>query len=179
VNITTLIKSGWRIYDPANRTILDEFAFNDAQTSTGKGINPVKAAEAVIGRKEAVMKLSNSLGYAYSLRVMPYRIRVSREYFVKGTNNFRIAKRRAQTGNWDGAAELWQKEVTNRKRKVVGRACYNMAIINEINGDQQAAVEWASRAYADYKNKAALGYLNILKRRMARDRELQYQLGSQ
>lgn len=179
VNITTLIKTGWRIYDPGNRMILDEFEFNDTQISTGRGINPARAAEAVIGRKEAVMQLSNSLGYSYSLKVMPYRIRVSREYFVKGTNNFRIAKRRAQTGDWDGAAELWQKEVTHRKRKIAGRACYNMAVINEINGDQESAVEWASRAYADYKNKAALDYLNILKMKMARDQELQYQMGSQ
>ena len=71
-----------------------------------------------------------------------YRIRVARRYYVRGTTNFKIAKHRAQTGNGDGAAELCNKEVSNPKRKVAGRACYNMAIINEINDDLNAAVEW-------------------------------------
>ncbi|MBW2003909.1 MAG: hypothetical protein JRI72_04745 [Deltaproteobacteria bacterium] len=70
-----------------------------------------------------------------------YRIRVARHYYVRGTTNFKIVKRRAQTDNGDGVAELCNKEVSNPKRKVAGRACYNMAIINEINDVLNAAVE--------------------------------------
>lgn len=175
VTITTLIKTGWRIYDPASKTILDEFVINDTQISSGKGINPAKAAEAVIGRKDAVMMVSNNIGSSYSSRVLPYWIRVHREYFVKGTDNFKIAKRRAQTGDWDGAAKLWELEVDNPKGKVAGRACYNMAIINEINGDKQAALKWASKAYTDYNIKAALDYIDILNYRIAKDKTLEQQ----
>ncbi len=171
--INTMIKTGWRIYDPNNKIILDEFVMNEKVTSKGAGINPVKAANAIIGRKESVLQVSKSMGQTYALRVFPYRIRVSRDYFVKGTENFEIAKRRAQTGNWDGAAELWNEEVSNSNGKIAGRACYNMAIINEINGDLDAAVTWASRSYTDYKNKTALRYLNILKYRIQKNNQLQ------
>ena len=174
--IATLIKTGWRIYDPANKFILDEYLVNENMVLTGAGINPVRAIEAIMGRKEAVLQLSNSIGHNYALRILPYRIRVSRHYYVRGTNNFKIAKRRAQTGKWDEAAELWDKEVSNLKRKVAGRACYNMAIINEINGDLNAAVEWASKSYTDYKNKKALRYLNVLKYRIERNMQLQQQM---
>ena len=173
--ITTLIKTGWRIYDPGSRTILDEYVINDTQISTGKGINPARAAEALIGRKDAVLQVSSLIGSSYSARVLPYWIRVNREYFVKGTNNFKIAKRRAQTGDWNGAADLWALEVENKKRKVAGRACYNMAIINEINGDKETAIEWAKKAYTDYKNKLALDYINVLNYRIAREQELENQ----
>ena len=174
--IATLIKTGWRIYDPINKFIQDEHFINENVILKGVGINPVKAIEAVMGRKEAVLQASNNIGYNYALRVLPYNQRVSRRYYVRGTNNFKIAKRRAQTGNWDGAAELWNKEVSNPKRKVVGRACYNMAIINEINGELNAAVEWASKSYTDYKNKKALQYLNVLKYRIERNKQLQKQM---
>ena len=174
--IATLIKTGWRIYDPANKFILDEYLVNENIVLTGAGINPIRAIEAIMGRKEAVLQLSNSIGHNYALRILPYRIRVSRHYYVRGTNNFKIAKRRAQTGKWDEAAELWDKEVSNLKRKVAGRACYNMAIINEINGDLNAAVEWASKSYTDYKNKKALRYLNVLKYRIERNMQLQQQM---
>lgn len=172
-NVSTLIKTGWRIYDPLNKLILDEVRMNESLASSGVGINPVKAIESILGRKEAVLRLSNKMGQNYALRILPYKRRVSREYFVRGTENFKIAKRRAQTGDWDGAAELWSQEVSNPKRKVAGRACYNMGIINEINGDLNTAVDWASKSYTDYKNKKALHYLNILRNRLARNSQLQ------
>ena len=132
----------------------------------------MQAVEAVIGRKEAVLEVSNLIGHNYALRILPYRMRVARNYYVRGTNNFTIAKRRAQTGDWDGAAALWEKEVPNSKGKLAGRACYNMAIISEINGDLNAAVNWASKSYVDYRNKEALGYLNLLQNRMAKNEQL-------
>ena len=171
--IATLIKTGWRIYDPSNKIIRDEFLVRENVVSRGKGINPLKAAKAIMGRKEAVLSVSNTIGHNYALRILPYSIRVSRDYYVRGTDNFKIAKRRAQTGNWDGAAELWEREVSNPKGKIAGRACYNMAIINEINGDLNTAVDWASRSYTDYKDKMALRYLNLLKNRIEKNKQLQ------
>jgi hypothetical protein len=44
-----------------------------------------------------------------------------------------------------------------------------MAIVNEINGDLNAAMDWASKAYIDYKDKNALRYLRILENRMAKN----------
>ncbi|CAN0473563.1 unnamed protein product [Scytosiphon promiscuus] len=101
--------------------------------------------------------------------------RISRDYFVRGSDNFVVAKRRAQTGDWQGAAQLWEKELDNSKSKIAGRACYNMAIINEINGDLNAAMDWASKSYADYDNKEALRYLNILKYRLSQNEVLEQQ----
>ena len=95
---------------------------------------------------------------------------------MRGTDNFKIAKRRAQTGNWDGAAELWEKEIDNPKSKVAGRAHYNMAIINEINGNLDEAIQWARKAYSDYNNKLALDYVRILEERERRNARLQEQM---
>ena len=175
ITIRTLIKTGWRIYDPFNEIIQDEYIMHENQVSSGSGINPMNAAQAVIGRKEAVMQVSNTIGHNYAFRILPYRTRVRREYFVKGTENFEVGKRRAQTGNWDGAAELWEKEIANPKGKIAGRAYYNMAIINEINGDLDTAVDWASKSYSDYGIKDALDYLRILKDRIYRNEQLRQQ----
>lgn len=176
---STTIKSGWRIYDPINKYILDEYAINEFVDEVGVGVNPMKAVEAiVVGRKEDILQVSNNIGHNYALRLFPYKIRVERDYYVKGTNNFEIAKRRAQTGDWDGAAELWEMEITNPKKKVAGRAYYNMAIINEINGDLNTAVDWASKSYTDYENKDALGYMKVLKYRIEKNKQLEQQMES-
>ncbi len=177
-SVQTMIKIGWRIYDPVDKYIIDEYPMYETITLTGRGINPVLALGAIMGRKEAVIQASNRMGQVYVSRILPFKIRVSRDYYVKGTNNFKIAKRRAQTGNWDGAAELWFNETTNTKRKIAGRAHYNMAIINEINGDLDKAIQWAQQAYEDFNDGIALKYVKILKNRRWRNEQFKMQHGN-
>ena len=69
----------------------------------------MKAANAIMGRKAAVTPVSGEIGSTYAWNVLPQRARVTRDYFVRGSDKLAIAKRRAQMGDWDGAAELWQR----------------------------------------------------------------------
>lgn len=176
LTLNTLVENGWRVYDPYYKRIADELVFSDHVVSVGKGINPIKAYEAIIGRKEAVLHQSKYMGMDYAQRLLPYKHRVNRDYFVRGTDNFKIAQRKAQAGDWDGAAVLWQQETVNPDPKIAGRACYNMAISNEINGELDEAMQWASKSYTDYNNNYALSYLNTLKYRASQKEVLSQQL---
>ncbi|MDF4203237.1 DUF6340 family protein [Maribacter sp. SA7] len=176
IELNTAVKNGWRIYDPVNRRIIDEYVSSNSMYSTGEGINPVKAFEAVVGRKEAVLSASSKLGANYALFTRPENIRIARDYYIKGSDNLEIADRRAKAGDWDGAAELWNADLTHAKSKIAGRAYYNMAISNEINGNLNAAIDFATKAYTEYENKDALRYINILKRRVVNQQELNRQL---
>jgi hypothetical protein len=129
----------------------------------------------LIGRKEAVTDVSIKAGEAYAARILPCWIRVSRDYFVAGNENFVTAKRKAQSGNWDGAAEIWSQETKNTDGRIAGRACYNMAIISEINGDLDGAIQWAQKSYENYNIHLALNYLNILKYRQSQNEILKSQ----
>lgn len=171
----TIVKTGWRIYDPAGRMILDEYNLGETVVFTGRGINPMIAAAGLIGRKDAVNEASGKAGHSYALRILPYQLRVMRDYYVKGTDNFKIARRKAQVGKWDEAGELWEAETGNRSSKVAGRACYNMAIINEINGNLDKALEWSQKAYEDYNVKLALRYTRILENRKYKTEVLEMQ----
>ena len=164
-DMETLVKTGWRIYDPASKQILDQYIFNESILFSGKGINPLLAVKALIGRKDAVNQVSNKAGHGYALRIIPFRLRVMRDYYVKGTDNFKIARRKAQVGKWDEAGQLWEKETGNSSLKIAGRASYNMAIINEINGNLDSALNWAQKSYEDTNNKLALRYVRILENR--------------
>jgi hypothetical protein len=173
--VRTTIKTGWRIYDLAGRNIIDEFVTAETVVTSGRGINPAEAAKAITGRTEAVQTVSGNVGTFYARSVLPYWTRVSRDYYVRGNDSFKIARRRAQTGNWDGAAELWHRETGNRKAKIAGRAHYNMAIINEINGNLDEAIDLAGIAYEDYGDKNALRYLRTLQNRKSRADQLRRQ----
>lgn len=163
--VQTDITTGWRIYDNTSRSIIDEFVITESIYTTGRGINPAEAVKAVTGRTEAIQDMSGHIGRDYGRSILPYWTRVRRDYYVRGSDNLKLAKRRAQTGNWDGAAELWLNETENAKPKIAGRAFYNMAIINEIDGDLDEAIEWARLAYENFGDKRALRYLRILEDR--------------
>ncbi len=172
-DMLTTVKTGWRIYDPAGRNILDEIAITKDLTFHSTGLTPAIALKALTDRKEAVKQVGNNAGVAFAGRILPYQIRVTREYYVKGTNNFQMAMRKARTGSWDEAAELWMKETTNSSSTIAGRACFNMAIISEIKGSLDVGIEWARKSYEDYNNKKALNYINILKNRKAASEAIQ------
>jgi hypothetical protein len=174
-NIVTTVKTGWRIYDPVNKILLDEYPVLDEMMVTANASTALNTVEAMLGRKEAIKQSANKQGRYYADRILPYPITITRDYYVKGSGNFKVAMRRARTGNWDGAGELWLKETQSSRRKIAGRACYNMAILSEINDDLEGAIKWAQKAYEDYSNKLALPYINSLKYRLQKNRVLKNQ----
>lgn len=176
VTLATNVVNGWRIYDPQIKEVVDERLFNKNMVFRGRGINPMKAVEAVAGRNETVQEYSKNVGIAYAKRLIPRTRRIARDYFVRGTDNFKIAQRRAQAGDWNGAAELWEMELTNADEKIAGRAHYNMAISHEINGNLEEAVRFASKSYADFRTNLALDYVNVLNYRIRQNRVLDQQL---
>jgi len=178
VNITTTVKTGWRIYDPKNKYILDEFPLSDYLSVTANAATVINTVEAMMGRKEAIKQSANRMGSLYADRILPFWIKVTRDYYVKGSNNLKVATRKARTGNWDGAGELWLKETFSSSRKIAGRACYNMAILGEINGNLDEAITWAQKSYENYNNKLAWRYVNVLRDRKRTAQRLENQMGS-
>jgi hypothetical protein len=172
-NVNTRVKTGWRIYDPSTRSILDQYVVYRDLSFQGGSI--LATGSALLGQKEAVIKAGTCAGQDYATRIIPYSQRVSRFYYVRGSGSFIVAKRMAQAGDWDEAAKLWKQETNNPSRKVAGRACYNMAIISEINGDLNGALAWAKKAYEVYRTPYALDYVNILSQRQNNEAVLRSQ----
>lgn len=48
-----------------------------------------------------------------------------------------------------------------------------MAIISEINGDLDEAINWASKSYSDFNIKEGLQYVKILKSRVNKNKILE------
>ena len=77
-----------------------------------------------------------------------------------------VGSRMAVVGNWNEAINNWNQVLTtSKKRKLCGRACYNLALASEINGDLENAKTWISKSYGQYNNKQAAYYQNTINRR--------------
>ncbi len=164
------VNAGWRIYDPENHKIIDQNIFVDRKTWDRIGKTKKEAENNLPGQAHAVNETGYFAGKRYAVRISPNWIWVTRHYYVKGNDDFKNAKYKADAKRWEDAAEIWKKYVNDPDIQIAGRACYNMALASEILGKFDIALNWAQKAYADYHLKDALQYINILENRI-RDAE--------
>ncbi len=170
--VETIIELGWRIYDYTTTSISDELLVKEKITTIGKGKNPVEAIEATNKRKQVVLEVSQRMGKEYGGRLLPHTDNIYRKFYENDTKKFELASHYIETGDWQMAAKIWERETRNNNPEIAGKACFNMAFYNEINGDYDAAIEWANRAYIDYKNKEALRYIEDLNKHMIENNKL-------
>ena len=175
ITLETLIENGWRIYDPKQKMVIDEFTSNEHMVSSAKGISPVEALQAIDKRRETLLAQNKSSGSSYGLRMQPQKLDIQRAYYIMGTRNFILADNKIQDGDLKGASELWKIETQNPKSKISGRAYYNLAVLSEFNGDLSKAMSWISKAYDIYKNDATFTYKTALEKRQSQKKLLQEQ----
>lgn len=178
ITLETLIENGWRIYDPKQRILVDEFTSNEQIVATAQGLSSVDALQAIDNRRETLLEQSKSSGNSYGQRMQPTKLDVQRDYYVLGTKNFELADDKIQIGAYHEAIELWEEEIANPKARISGRACYNLAVINEFNGNLIAAMNWATKSYSLHKEDATLDYITTLERRQAQTDVLKVQLAN-
>ncbi len=172
----TKVNTGWRIYDPRDKLILDGYNLGQGLTFQGNFLNPRDAAYGLMDHKQVVMNTSYQLGQNYASRTIPAIIRVSREFYIRGNRDFKIARRMADAGDWNGAAAIWERETGNPKWRKRAKAYYNMGIISEMNGKVDSAISCVQKSYEIGGRQLALDYLNILQYRAANDQVLNSQV---
>lgn len=176
-DMTITVNSGWRIYDNTSKRIVDENVYTDQKSWDSKGDSPEEAMRRLPSKRSAINETGYFSGAQYAIRISPTWMNASRSYYIKGSDPMKEAKSYVKTGNWDGAIEIWKKEVQNPDPEVAGRACYNMAVASEMKGNLNLALEWANKALRKYNNKKASSYISVLNRRLADQRRLDTQLG--
>jgi len=176
ITLETLIENGWRVYDPKQRILLDEFTSNDQIVASAKGVSPVEALQAIDKRRESLLEQSKSSGSSYAQRMQPKKLDVQRAYYTTGSANLKLANTKIQEGAYQEAARLLEEEVSNPKVRISSRACYNLAVLSEFKGDLKAAQSWAIKSYNLLKEDATFDYMTTLERRQAQSDVLQIQL---
>ncbi|MFN3402487.1 MAG: DUF6340 family protein [Cytophagaceae bacterium] len=169
---------GFRLYDPVNRTIVDQHHFTEVMNWRATGNNELEAIGRLINKRAATDQASYAAGTKYGARISPNWIRVHREYFKKAGKNeeFKTAFRFSAAGNWDAAGQIWYKLSRSSDPKVASKAMYNYAISKEVYGDLEEAKQWAEKSYSIYNLKIGRTYSQQLMHRIFENQRLQQQL---
>lgn len=160
-NSAVFVKMAWRLYDPQSQLILDEIRMSDQF-----GVNGSPYDLGDFAKRDAIQQSAYIGGRSYCSRFFPTWMYVNRPYYRRPGPDLEMATRYAQMNDFEAAMEGWATATESHKRKIAGRACYNLAIGYEIRGDIQSALDWAQKAYGNYRCKLARDYARELKRRL-------------
>ena len=154
----------WRLYDPKNEKIIDQFQSTNYLTfnAPNQGLS--------IPPPEALPKTAYVAGEQYIQRFLPGYYYVKRDMYKRGKGSdkqqFKTAFRKSEVANWEGAAEIWTQLSKSDNPVNAGRACLNMAVACEVLGKTDLALMWAKKSYEEYGNKLGREYANKLKHRI-------------
>jgi hypothetical protein len=164
------VKVGFRIYDPGNKRILDEFQYFHG---IGKGGSiphgePGSLAINALNSDDAMKQASYIAGTIYGKRISPFWVRVERKYFKKSKRDPKMAEgsRMMEVNDWDAAMQAFSLAIEHGHPKTKGRASLNLAIVYEITGNLEKAFQTAQDGWGKYGNKKARAYSNILQQRL-------------
>lgn len=116
-------------------------------------------------KTEYFKALGFQLGYEAGSLIYPNWEWVNRTFYNKGNRILRRAKPMIREGNWDIAEEQLEMGKGIKSDRIRGRILYNLALVNEGQGDIDQALEYAKESALSCGNKLANDYLRILKNR--------------
>lgn len=142
----------WSVYNTKNQKIIDRFSQIDTlywnQSDENGNYRNVKIPD----KKDAIILASGVIGENYSKHIIPSWTKVDRAYIYCDDQNFLKAVRLAQNNQWEQATKIWQGFLSGRSSLKKTYALYNLAVVSEMNGDVDKAIELTDEAA-----KASLG----------------------
>jgi tetratricopeptide (TPR) repeat protein len=156
---------GWKIYYPAERKIILDQVYLDSVFTEANGMSKVEAERSLPGIKNAIEDAGYIAGARFARRVSPRKTTVERKYFTSGNDDFKQANQFIEMRYWESAAEFWEKNMENPKPNIAGAARYNLALIHEMNGKLDEAIDLVVSAGKLYNHKVIKAYHQILNQR--------------
>jgi tetratricopeptide (TPR) repeat protein len=173
-----VVKSRWRVYEAASGNVIDQFGGDDVLNFNSAGPTPDAAQAGLPQKRAAIDQCGRAAGSSYGQRIAPYWVWVSRTYYRKGDPGLALGCDYAKRKDWEKAAALWKPLCESANPKVAGKACMNMAVYCELQGNLALAMEYAQQA----KNKHGFGpagaYVYSLQQRKANRQLLEKQFGT-
>ncbi|HDP94545.1 MAG TPA: tetratricopeptide repeat protein [Candidatus Aminicenantes bacterium] len=174
--LTISVGSGWKIYVPDSRRVIDADIYRDSKHWNASGKSRREAMRRLPDKREAINQAGYYSGMRYGERISPTWITLTRTYYSKGCPEFETAKRYVRSGDWQAAEQLWLDVADGPDRELAGKATYNLAFSAEIRGKLEQALELARKAYNRFGNRKAFNYMGELQARILERQRLEEQL---
>ncbi len=171
----------WCFYDLLKQEMIYTHVKTDIINWKELAYNIRKAKRVLPPRRDAVLNAADIAGSRFAEYLAPHWIEVERMYYKSGQIELQKTEELIKQNRWLEAAEIWKKNTTNKNKKIAAKSMFNMALACEINGNMDAAIDWAVKSfYAKHKDRYhtenCQNYINILGRRKLDIKNIEHKL---
>lgn len=158
------VSAGFRLYDPVQKSIIDQQRFQKTNTWSAEAENKTQALALLIAKADATRIVGELAGVGYATKIAPMYVDIDRGFFPKSKTHPAVAEgaRYAEVDQWEQAIQTWESALSDADEKTGGMLLYNIAVGYEVLGSLDLAKERAGRAYTEYGLKKAKKYVRIL-----------------
>lgn len=137
----------WNVYDLKNV----KFERTLQKLDTIQWTEPVyglkEAKRKLPPRKDAVFNAADIAGSRFAEFLVPHWIEVDRMYYPVGNKEMKKTDELIKQNQWIEAAKIWKKNTINKNKNISAKSMFNMALACEMNGDMDAAMDWAIKSF--------------------------------
>jgi hypothetical protein len=100
-----------------------------------------------------LQSVAEYLGNTFTSKLIPSSQKVERAYYRSNNVYMLKGEKYLLEGDWLKAAEIYKKETKNKNLNIAAKSSYNMALICEMEGNIDAAIDWLNGSYSFYKKE--------------------------
>jgi len=166
----------FEIYDVEKDQFLCKETLADTLVWEKSVLDINKGLQSLTTKDEATEYAIEEIGKLFAQRLLPYWTSVERFFFVPSGRDFTKAAEYAENSQWDEAMKIWEQYAGSNNRRAAAQSAFNMALVCEINGNYELALEWLAFAEKTYSIQEIGGYRRILQRRINESKVIEEQL---
>jgi hypothetical protein len=155
----------WKIYEPSNMKVAEDFLLKDTLFWDGYGSNYNQIERQLPPIQNALLQSCNYAGYKYGERIAQTWSTENRYIINCENKDFRNAFILITEYKWEGAVELWKKYTYGKNTRLASYAAYNLAVASEVLDNIDASLEWASKSFFLRNNVFVEEYIKTLEKR--------------
>lgn|GEM_PF-708316 len=165
-DFSVFMMTKWLFINPFYSKLLDEIRMVDTVSFQSGDFLFEYGFETEDIRNDYMMETFSEIATRYSDRISPHYATTDRIIFTKGNKYLKKGYKEALLGNWDKASEIWDKSLVGQEPRNLSKACFNLALASEMNGNLSDALEWANESYRLFADTINHIYIYILKDRL-------------
>jgi hypothetical protein len=166
----------WRIYDPFEKKVVDEYLLKDTLYWTSHGNTSDELVAGLPDKLSAAFESCFIAGEEYGFRITPIWVPVKRFYYTGTGRRMQEATAAFAKDSLDVAIAYWKELATASRKPLAARAAFNMALASELQDQLDVAVEWAIKSYFLDKKSSTKKYIDILTERRKKKEIVEEQL---
>ncbi|MFT6982205.1 MAG: hypothetical protein ACJAUD_000972 [Crocinitomicaceae bacterium] len=125
-------------------------------------LSPLEAKNNTRSKKAGLERMGFQLGFKASELVFPHVITVNRQYYKYGSKSINEARKFIMRQQWAEAEAILVLTMDDGKPGRRGKELFNMAMVQEAQGNLDQAIQFAERSAYNCKNTNAKNYLRKL-----------------